>query len=188
MKQANQSMELRDLMDMFGFKNLITSPTCYKNPHNHTLVDVLLSNNPRKYCSSGIIQNGLSDVHHFIYGVLSQKQTRHKAKTVVYRSVKSFDPDSYKMDLAMAPFHVGAIFEDVEDKFWFFQTLITDVLNQHAPIKSKRVRPVQPPFMNSRLRKNVHLKAQLRNRFNKYPNRRNWDAYRIQHNRTTQIH
>jgi predicted phosphohydrolase len=63
MKQANQSMELRDLMDMFGFKNLITSPTCYKNPHNHTLVDVLLSNNPRKYCSSGIIQNGLSDVH-----------------------------------------------------------------------------------------------------------------------------
>ena len=58
---------------------------------------------------------------------------------------------------------------------------------QLAPLKSKRVRPNQPPFMNSRLRKNVHLKAQLRNRYNKYPNRRNWELFRIQRNRTTQI-
>ena len=90
-------------------------------------------------------------------------------------------------DLAHAPFQVGAIFDDMDDKFWFFQTLMTQVLEHHAPLKSKRVRPTQPAFMNSRLRKNVHLKAQLRNRYNKFPSKRNWETFRIQRNRTTQI-
>ena len=141
MMQISQSNELRDLADLFGLKNLITTPTCYKNPNNHTLVDVLLTNNPHHYCNSGTIQNGLSDVHHFIYGVLRQKQVRQQAKTVTYRSYKSFDPDNFNADLAQVPFHVGAIFDDIDDKYWYFQSLMTEVLDRHAPFKSKRVRP-----------------------------------------------
>ena len=187
MLQRTTSNEIRDFADMFALKNFIKSATCYKNPENHTLVDLLLCNKSRQFSSTGVIENGLSDVHHFIFGVLSHQYIPNKPKTITYRSYKTFDENEFNKDLSETPFHVGAVFDDVEDKLWFFQKLLTDVVNTHAPIKSKRVRPRQPPFMNSTLRKNVHLKAQLRNRYNRYPTQRNWEFYRRQRNRTTQI-
>ena len=185
--QSSRSMQLRDFMDLFALKNLITTSTCYKNPENHSLVDVLMSSNFEQYCDAGTIANGYSDFHHLIYGVLSQCNIMKKAKTITYRSFKSYDPDRFNQDLISAPFNVGAIFDDVDDKLWYFQTLYTKVLDQHAPVKTKKTRPTQPPFMNERLRKSVHLKAQLRNRYNRFPSRRNWKIFRTQRNRTNHI-
>ncbi len=43
---------------------------------------------------------------------------------------------------------------------WYFDTLHKQILDQHAPIKSRVIRPNQPPFMNSSLRNVAHRKAQ----------------------------
>ena len=174
-------------MDLFALCNLIETATCFKNVQNKSLVDVLLTNAPRNFTNTGTISNGLSDVHHIIYGVFSHCNFRYRARSITYRSYKSFDQDKFNKDLANAPFHVGSVFNCVEDKYWFFHHLLLSILNEHAPLKTKKIRPVQPPFMNARLRKNVHLKSQLRNRYNKFPTRRNWEMFRIQRNRTSHI-
>ena len=75
----------------------------------------------------------------------------------------------------------------MNDKYWCFHSLLAPIIEEHAPLKTKRVRPKQPPFMNSKLRKSVNRKAQLRNKFNKYPTRKNWEKYRRQRNITTHI-
>ena len=185
--QLTTTNELRDFMNLFAMNNLIKDPTCYKNAKNQSLIDVLLTNTSQNFCDAGIIENGLSDVHHMIFGVFANCRFQNKARFVTYRSYKSFDTEKFNDDVAAAPFYVGGLFDNMDDKYWFFQHLLLNVLNEHAPVKTKRVRPTQPPFMNARLRKNVHLKAQLRNRYNKFPTRRNWEMFRIQRNRTSHL-
>ena len=188
MKQLTQSQELVSLCDSFGLSNLIKTETCYKNPNNKTIVDVILSNNPGCFSTKGTIVNGLSDFHHMIYGAIKSTRIRQPARQVIYRSYKNFVEDDFNDDLESAPFHVGGIFDDMDDKYWYFQTLLNSIVETHAPLKSKKVRPVQPPFMNSCLRSNTNRKAQLRGKYNDKPTNRNWEIYRKQRNRTTAVH
>ena len=134
-----------------------------------------------------MLENGLSDVHNMICGILKIANYRQIPKTITYHSYKSLDEDQLNNDILNAPFHVGSVFDSTDDKYWFFHTLYRNIIDEHLPLKSKKVRPTQPPFMNSVLRKNVNRKAQFRNRYNRFPTRQNWEIYRLQRNRTNQI-
>ena len=54
---------------------------------------------------------------------------------ITYRSYRKFDDDIFKRDIAHAPFHVAEIFDDLDDKFWFYETPSNELLNSHAPLK-----------------------------------------------------
>ena len=56
------------------------------------------------------------------------------------------------------------VFDDVDDIYWAHEILLTDVLNEHAPIKDKTVKTKQTPFMNSKLREAAFKKATLFNK------------------------
>ena len=57
----------------------------------------------------------LSD-HMLIYGIMKEKARKHSArKTIRFRSYKNFDPVKYDNLLMTAPWHVGNLFDDVED-------------------------------------------------------------------------
>ena len=42
--------------------------------------------------------------------------------------------------MSQAPFHVGNIFDDVDDSLWFCETLMRDVMDEHAPLKTKTLK------------------------------------------------
>ena len=73
-------------------------------------------------------------------------------RLIYYRSYKHFDETSLKRDLDIAPFHVGDIFDDVGDTFWFNHALIEDVVGGHAPIKRKKTAKYQVSFIYYDLR------------------------------------
>ena len=56
---------------------------------------------------------------------------------IVYRSYKHFDEIAYKKDMADIPHHVGEVFDDIDDRCWFTQKLISSVINEHAPMKKR---------------------------------------------------
>ena len=184
---STHSNELRDFADLYNMTNIIKSPTCYKSVNNNSLVDIVFTTDKSFYKASDVLKNGLSDCHHMILCVMKSINIKRRSKFITYRSYKTFDQELFENDLAEAPFHVGAVFDSTDDKFWYFQNLYSRIINEHAPLKQKCIRPVQPPFINSLLRKNVNRKAQLRHRYNKFPTRRNWEQYRVQRNRTTAI-
>ncbi len=55
------------------------------------------------------------------------------------------------------------------------------------PLKSRIIRPNQPPSMNSALRKAAHRKAQPENKKKHFPNNINFEKFRVQRNKTTSI-
>ncbi len=78
-------------------------------------------------------------------------------------------------DLQEAPFHVAEIFTDIDDCYGLFETLLTDICNEHAPFKTRKARPVKPAAMNKTWHKAVMTKARLRHMHDKYPTKANWE-------------
>ena len=128
--------DLCDVCDVFGLKNIVKDPTCFK-ADIPTLMDVFLTNKPRSF--SGVINTdiGSSDFHNFI-GVASKMfAPLFPKRKLVYRSVKHFCDDLFQVDLENVPFHVCNIFEDIDDIYWAQNNLFMSVLNEHAPLKVK---------------------------------------------------
>ncbi len=59
-------------------------------------------------------------------------------------------------DLEIAPFHVEEIFNDVEDQYFFFSTMYSNITN--VPLKTRNVKPNPPPFMNSTYKKAIRTR------------------------------
>ena len=91
-----------------------------------------------------------------------------KPRKITYRSYKNFDDDEFKFDLNCAPFHVGDIFDDVEDTAWFHSKLLNNIIDSHAPIKVKTVQKDSVPYMNSKMRKALYQRNMVRNKFKKF--------------------
>ena len=168
----SNSTDLCDVCDVFGLKNIIKDPTCFK-ADIPTLVDVFLTNKPRSFSGVINVDIGSSVFHNFI-GVASKMFAPVFVKRkVVYRSIKHFCDKSFQNDLANVPFHVCNIFEDIDDICWAQNNLFTSVPNEHAPLKVKCINKPQVPYMNSELRKAMHNRnmwrcKHFRNKKDKY--------------------
>ena len=178
---------LFDVMETHGLTNVISEPTCFKS-NNPTLLDLVLTTNRKRIADTLNIDVGLSDFHNMI--CLSSKiyVPRKRKNVILYRSYKTFDLTNFKNDISKAPYHVGEIFEDFSDKFWYTNKLICEVVDEHAPRKTRKPVNKPVPFMNSELRKMTHSKSMARNKFFKYGRTRKlWDSYRKIQNLTTKV-
>ena len=67
---VNSDLSLTEFREMYTLANLINDPTCYKNPNNPSLIDIILTNRKRSFQYSKTIETGLSDHHKMIITVL----------------------------------------------------------------------------------------------------------------------
>ena len=75
---------------------------------------------------------------------------------------------------------------DPGDKAGCFTKVLSDVMEKNAPVKSKVINKLQIPYMNSKLRKPMHERNMLWNRYKK--GLVEYDVYRMQWNIMTPIH
>ena len=178
--------DLGNILDVYDFSNVIKSPTCFKGA-NPTLIDVILTNCPERVSESSSIDTGISDFHNMVLTSTKIQLPKPVKGFFRYRSYKSFNEEKFVVDLEAAPFHVAGIFDDVtvDDAMWFHDTLLSNVINEHAPLKSKRARANNAPFMNGNLRREINIKRTLRKKSKKYKG--NWEAYRVQRNKVTSL-
>jgi hypothetical protein len=88
---------------------------------------------------SGIYDPALSD-HMLIYGIINEKVRLYPHKVITFRSYKTFDLTEYQNLLSTAPWHVGELFDDVDDQEYYWTTMMNDIANECCPIKKMRVR------------------------------------------------
>ena len=181
-----KSGPLIDLCEQYDLNQLIEGSTNH-TIYGSTLIDVLLTNNSSSCIHTGNVNMGLSDSHNFIYAVLNIKAPRMPAKIVTYRNFKLYNEDSYAKDIASIPTTACDIFDDPSDNYWLFQTLLRNIMDEHAPLKRAKVRAKDTPFMNRQLRIATRNKARLHKKFKRFPNNKNWENYRKQRNLTTSI-
>ena len=179
---------LSDVLDAYNLRNVVKEPTCFKSKTNPTLIDVILTNTPERLASHLNVSIGVSDFHNIVCASTKMHAPSTAPPRVVnYRTYKHFNEDDFTQDIAKAPFQVGEIFDDIDDKMWFYNNLLINVIETHAPMKRKLLKCKQVPYMNGKLRKAINVKAMLRRKFDKYRTDTAWFKYKAQRNLATNL-
>ena len=115
-----------------------------KAPGNY----LVFINTHRKVTETGVFDLGLSD-HSLVYCVFKSGRPRVAPKTIEYRSYKNYNKQSFIEDLENVPWHVFNNTENVDDCVNTWNKLFLDVVEAHAPTKTRRVRGSSVPWMTS---------------------------------------
>ena len=169
---------LKDVFELHGVKNITREPTCFKNHLRPSMIDLVITNVPQRLQNVTCVDNSLSDFHTLLCFSTKMHINPKQHKTITYRSYKKFDVHSYQQSLSSAPFAVAEIFDDVNDAYHFTQSLMNEIINEHAPLKQKRIKHKQVPYMNSELRKAINVKNMLKRKYDKNQCTVNWNKYR----------
>ena len=154
------------VLNMFGLKQLITSPTRVTKKTS-TTIDHILCNTSSKICDFGTIVVGLSD-HFMIY--CTRKVTKGQIqghKNVEIRSLKNYTTESFNEKLSSINWSDVYNATDVNESWCNFKSLLRSVINDVAPIKQVRLKQRTEPWMSSDILAQIRQRDQLLYKFNK---------------------
>ena len=98
LKKGDTQSHLSDLCDTFSLSNLVNGVTCVKS-QNGTSIDVMLTNRPRSFHDTSLIETGLNDCHKMIISVFRAFFNWLPAKVIEYRNYKTFDHNEFLRNL-----------------------------------------------------------------------------------------
>ena len=155
--------KMQTFCEVYNFKSLIKQPTCYKNPIKPSCIDLILTNFPRIFQSTCVIETGLSDFHLMTLTVLRKTFKKVRPRIINYRSFKYFSNEafrvSFKNNLS------NEVYVNNDNGLERLCKTAIDTLNKIAPIKKKYARGNQMPFMTKELSKEIMLSSRLKNKF-----------------------
>ena len=114
--------------------------------HSESLLDIVITTNKEVVCDSGVLIHSMSD-HHAVYCV--RKSTlKLSPRFSTYCDMRNFNSDSFCRDLSQVPWSICEIFNDINDCYYAWYTLFMEIANEHAPIRTKKCKKRQVPWMN----------------------------------------
>ena len=75
---------LSNFCEIFHLKHLIKDKTCFKNPTKPTCIGLLVTNRPKCFHNTVVIETGLSDFHKMSATVMQMYSTEQKPSIVLY--------------------------------------------------------------------------------------------------------
>ena len=182
----NVANKLSETCCLLGLTNIICGDTCHKSV-NSTAIDVILTSN--KHCFNDTLNEwvGISDFHNIVGCSFKAHAPVKCHKRLQYRSYKKFNENNFLNDLKSVSLNDCFDNHCVDEQYQKFNEKICEVLDRHAPLKSKTITKVSPPFMNGILRKSIYKKCMLRNKYFKDKSSYNWEQYKAQRNLVTSI-
>ena len=81
---------MQSFCDKYSLKSLIRQPTYYKNFEKPTFIDLILTNMPRSFESTCVIETGLSDFHLMTLTFMRKNFRKIKPSIINYRSYNNF--------------------------------------------------------------------------------------------------
>ena len=174
---------MKEFCDSYNLKNLINEPTCFKSLLHPSSIDLILTNRPKQFKDSKVIETGLSDHHKMTTTVLKTFFQKQSPLIIKYRDFKKFNKNLFRSELQHQLNNINS--NDIT--YETFETTFLNLFNLHAPIKQKYVRANNAPFMNKILSKAVMNRSRLRNMFLRNPTINNKANYNKLRNYCTKL-
>ena len=172
--------KLVSFCDVFGLSNLVTSKTCFTKNHSSS-IDVILTNRPRSFQETSAFETGRSDYHGLVAATMKSTVPRLKPKQIKYHSYKKFVPENFLSDGKNAKFVCDGTNPD--KSYDHLTNTFRNIVDKHAPIKTKFLGGNNASFMNPELKKAMYTRARLIRRINKLTSKQNEVAFKKQLNR-----
>ena len=113
-------------------------------------IDSILTSRPRLHQFTNLIETGI-----FIYTLLKPTYTKMEPKVLSKRCFKNFSEQSFLQDLKQGLSNTGN-FSDFNNEF-------KNTSDNHAPIKTSKVRGDTKPHVNKNLRKEIMKRYNVKN-------------------------
>ncbi len=175
--------KLASFCDVFGLSNLVTAKTCFTR-NGSSSIDVILTNRVKSFQKTSVFETGLSDYHGLVLTILKSHIPRLKPKIIKYRNYKKFDPAKFLADVRRTNF---VALEDPDKCYDNLTNSFRNLVDKHAPLKTKTVRGNNAPFVTRELKKAIYTRTKLKNKLNKNPTDQNERNYKKQRNKCVSL-
>ena len=158
-------LALTSFMQSFNLFNLIKTNTCFNG--KGTGIDLLEK--------SSTFETGLSDHHHLVYSMLKTRFKREESKDFIYRNYKNFSDMNFRKDLENK-------LEECPKHYENFEKAFVNVLDAHAPRKTKVLHGNHKPHVDKNLHKAIMKRSKLKNKANRTKLQEDIAKYKKQRN------
>ena len=154
--QENETI-FSEFLNTYNAKNIVKDKTCFKSIENPSCVDLIIMDKPGSFQHINVFETGIWDHHKLATTVMKAKFTNAPPKYVHYHDYKNFNEQDFKLELR------SKLEVDVVDaNYETFHNVYLNVLNKHAPIKTKVIRGNQAPYITQAYRKAVIRRSELK--------------------------
>ena len=87
---------MQSFLQLYGLRNLISEPNCYKNPEKLSSIDLILTNSSSSFQNSCAIRTGLSNFHKMTTTVMKTTFQKLKLKLIYYQDHSIFFNDKFR--------------------------------------------------------------------------------------------
>ena len=134
-----------------------------KNLNNPSCIDLLLTNFPKCFQNSCVLETGLSDFRKMIVTVMKAHFRKLEPKIINYRNYRYFSNDRFREKVT--PELSKVVLENSDKGFNKLFDVYKESLICNAPLKKKYIRGNNSPFMNRILSRKMMKRSRLRNKF-----------------------
>ena len=132
------SQALLNFCTSFNLTQMIAEPTRVTKS-SATLIDVILASNKNLVRAAKVIPVSISD-HDLVYAVLKLNRQRPKPTFITTRSFKKYQHEAFLRNISLIPWSVVDFFDEVNDSLHAFNLLFNEVLDEHAPVRTIKLR------------------------------------------------
>ena len=145
---------------------------------SRSLLDVILVSDPVLVMSSGVLEITRSD-HFLVHVVINLRPPKQAPTYMVTRSFWNYKADQFANDIAHIPWDaMNLIHESVENSLDAFNDLLLPCLDDHAPIKTMKIRHKPNPFITEDIRDLMKVRDRLHKRARRTGMREDWGFLR----------
>ena len=135
---------LPNFSEIYNLQNLIMDKNCFKNQNKPSCTDPIITNRPKNFQNSMIIETGLSDFHKMCITVMKMYYSKQKHSIIHYRKFKDFDNDAFIKDLQTL---LSKSFNEERISFHALRESVNATLKKHVPSKKRYTRANKAPYM-----------------------------------------
>ena len=152
--------------------SLITEPTQITDT-SHTLLDIILTNQPDLFKNAGVSDIGLSD-HCMVYGFLKETVKKHTAAMINFRSFKFLDMEEFKKDLEEAVWFKQDVI-GIDEVYDNWHTECMRIVDKHLPLKRVKAQKTDVPYMTGEWKEAIWKKRKYAKKFSQSKTKENME-------------
>ena len=156
----------------YNLYNLVKEKTCFKGMPK--CYDLILTNCKHNFQNTSAFTTGFSDFHKMTVTVLKTEFVKADPLKINYRDYKNYNSFEFNKELK------SKLNSDPSSNTNYsnFQNIMSEILDKHAPLKTKYLRANNSPFMTKPLRKMIMNRSRCKNAYFKNKTVQNWEKYR----------
>ena len=181
--------------NLYSMKQIVTKPTrqvLTKNTEtgrlsvSSTLIDVILTTCPGNHTYTHVKDYTISD-HNLIKTQLCF-QAVHTHKTITFRTYSKFDAQKFQIDLKRLLDSENIVGTASTEEAWNkFKKVFNSVCNDHAPLRTSRMKARKNQWITSELVKEMYRRDHLKDLTMRLKTQESFKEYKAQRNKVTSL-